>query len=143
MLSRIAKVNSLSLKVLSFSSLLQIGDCKYAEASSKAFALQRYKAVFDGEEADGIDHPIFHLPSVYLPITEPIQTTFNHRNPFIKVNRINIIGATLSSIIGIGNINHSSMESRILHIRQVPYKQNMEEQIYEINEGLPAEPNDS
>lgn len=128
---------------MSFSSLLQIGDCKYAEASSKAFALQRYKSVFDGEEANGIDHPIFHLPSVYLPITESIQTTFNHRNPFIKVNRINIIGATLSSIIGIGNIDHSSMESRILHIRQVPYKQNMEEQLYEINEGLPAKAKES
>lgn len=143
MLSRIAKVNSLSLKVLSFSALLQIGDCSYADASSKAFALQRYKSVFDGEEANCVDYPIFHLPSVYLPITEPVQTTFKQSKPFIKVNQINIVGATLSSIIGIGNIKHASMESRIMHIRQVPYKQNKQGQLYEINEGLPAEPNDS
>ena len=120
MLSRISKVKDVSLKTLSFSSSLRIGDTRYADCSSYVFALQRAKAIFNPKEADNIDYKVFHYPAVFPVLTEPVCMTVRNENPFIKTGSIRIIGASVASIVSIGSVSHIEMLSRIKHVRQLP-----------------------
>jgi spore germination protein PE len=119
MFSRISKVGNLSIKTLIFSSTLQIGDTTYIDANSEVFAVQRQEEFFSGNEGDILPYPIFYSPSVYLPIYEPVRTMFINKNPFIKVNNVNFIGISASSVISVGNAGHARMRSRVKHIRQL------------------------
>lgn len=120
MLSRISKVKDVSLKTLSFSSSLRIGDTRYADCTSYIFALQRAKANFSTKEADNIDYKVFHYPTVFPALNEPVYMTTRNEKPFIKTGSVRIIGASIASIISIGSVSHIEMLSRIKHVRQLP-----------------------
>lgn len=122
MFNRISKVKSLSTKTLSFASNLQIGDCSYIDGTALALAVQKKSDSFSEPEPDFSDYEIFTRP-FYIPrLTEPIVSHFSNPNPFIRVGNIDIIGVSSSAIVGVGNIGHIRMESRIKHIRQIPKK---------------------
>ena len=122
MFTRISKVKSLSAKTVSFSSNLQIGDTAYIDGAAKALAVQKKSDSFSEPEPDFSDYEVFTRP-FYIPrISEPIATTFSNPNPFIRVGNVDIIGISSSAIVGVGNVGHIRMESRIKHIRQIPRK---------------------
>ncbi|MGE7764067.1 spore germination protein GerPE [Peribacillus sp. NPDC096540] len=122
MFSRISKVKSLTSKTLFFSSTMQIGDCSYIDGSSLALAIQEKSDNFQPQEFQFSDYSIFKKP-FYIPrIDEPILPQFSNPNPFIRVGNVHIIGISTSAVVGVGNVGHIRMESRVKHIRKVPGK---------------------
>ncbi|WP_409304605.1 spore germination protein GerPE [Peribacillus sp. SCS-155] len=118
MFSRISRVNRISLKTLVFSSVFQIGDVNMIDGNSNNFALQREEADYSGQEGKNLTDPIFTFTPPQLLIYEPLWMTVNNPHPFISVESLNIIGASASSVIGIGNVRNVRMRSAIKHIRQ-------------------------
>ncbi|WHY98739.1 MULTISPECIES: spore germination protein GerPE [Peribacillus] len=122
MFSRISKVKSLLSDTVSFSSTLQIGDTSYIDGNSQALAIQKRSETFQSVDIHFEDYEIFKRP-FYIPrLTEPVISSFSNPNPFIRVGNINIIGISASSVVGVGNVGHARMESRVKHIREVPKK---------------------
>ncbi|MFF2499688.1 spore germination protein GerPE [Peribacillus sp. NPDC058075] len=120
MFSRISKVKSLLSDTTSFSSTLQIGDTSYIDGNSKALAVQKRSETFQSVDIHFEDYEIFKRP-LYIPrLNEPVIASFSNPNPFIRVGHINIIGISASSVVGVGNVGHARMESRVKHIREVP-----------------------
>lgn len=122
MFSRISKVKSLVSDTTSFSSTLQIGDTSYIDGNSQALAVQKRSETFQSVDIYFEDYEIFKRP-LYIPrLNEPVISSFSNPNPFIRVGHINIIGISASSVVGVGNVGHARMESRVKHIREVPKK---------------------
>jgi spore germination protein PE len=125
MFSRISKVKSIVSDTTSFSSTLQIGDTSYIDGNSQALAVQKRSETFHSVDIHFEDYEIFKRP-FYIPrLNEPVISSFSNPNPFIQVGNINIIGISASSVVGVGNVCHARMESRVKHIREVP-KENEE-----------------
>ncbi|MDM5357586.1 spore germination protein PE [Peribacillus sp. B2I2] len=122
MFSRISKVKSILSDTVSFSSTLQIGDTSYIDGNSLALAIQKKSETFGSVDVHFEDYDIFKKP-FYIPrLNEPVISRFSNPNPFIRVGNINIIGISSSSVVGVGNVGHARMESRVKHIREVPKK---------------------
>ncbi|MBO0999333.1 spore germination protein GerPE [Bacillus sp. SD075] len=120
MFSRISKVKSLLSDTVSFSSTLQIGDTSFIDGNSLALAIQKKSETFHSVDIHFEDFDIFKKP-FYIPrLNEPVISRFSNPNPFIRVGNINIIGISSSSVVGVGNVGHARMESRVKHIREVP-----------------------
>ena len=118
MLQRISNVDKLNVKILSFSSIIQLGDSCITNGFSRALAVQREKEEFYGNEGNFPSYSVFTKPIPLPPITEEISTFTHNANPVIKVKHIDIIGISSSSILHVGNTRHVSMEVRVKHIRQ-------------------------
>ncbi|KWW16904.1 MULTISPECIES: spore germination protein GerPE [Peribacillus] len=122
MFSRISKVKSILSDTVSFCSTMQIGDTSYIDGNALALAVQKKSETFGSVDIQFKDYDIFKRP-IYIPrLYEPVYSTFANSNPFIRVGHINIIGISSSSVVGVGNVGHIRMESRVKHIRQVPKK---------------------
>jgi spore germination protein PE len=122
MFSRISKVKSLLSDTVSFSSTLQIGDTSYIDGNALAIAVQKKSETFHSVDIHFENYDIFKKP-LYIPrLNEPVISSFSNPNPFIRVGNINIIGISSSSVVGVGNVGHARMESRVKHIREVPKK---------------------
>ncbi|WP_454862108.1 spore germination protein GerPE [Peribacillus frigoritolerans] len=125
MFSRISKVKSIFSDTVSFSSAMQIGDTSYIDGNSLALAVQKKSETFHSVDIHFEDYDIFKRP-FYIPrLNEPVISSFSNPNPFIRVGNINIIGVSSSSVVGVGNVGHARMESRVKHIREIP-KENEE-----------------
>lgn len=123
MFSRISKVKSILSDTVSFCSTMQIGDTSYIDGNALALAVQKKSETFGSVDIQFKDYDIFKRP-IYIPrLYEPVYSTFANPNPFIRVGHINIIGISSSSVVGVGNVGHIRMESRVKHIRQVPKKE--------------------
>lgn len=118
MLQRISNVDHLYVMVLSYSSIIQLGDSCILNGFSRAIAVQREAEIFHGNEGNFPSYSVFKKPISFLPVHETVTFLPHNPNPIIKVNKINIIGISNSSILHVGNSKNVSMESRIKHIRQ-------------------------
>jgi spore germination protein PE len=118
MLQRISNVDRLDVLVLSYSSIIQVGDSCIVNAYSRALAVQREKELFFGNEGNFPSYSVFTKPIPFQPITEAISMQTFNQNPIIKVKDLDIIGISSSSILHVGNSRHISMEARVKHIRQ-------------------------
>ena len=119
MFQRVSKVKSVTATSLLFSSTLQIGDCSYIDGKANVMAVHRNMEItlLRGDEFS--DYPIYSKP-IPLPILdEPLQMHIENHCPFIKVDHINIIGATVSAFAGVGNVGHIRMDSRVKNIRKL------------------------
>jgi len=126
MLQRTACVDAIHVKVVSFASTVQLGDSCIINSLSRALAIQREMEQFYGNEGNLSAYGVFTEPIPFQPITEPFTYSRQNLNPLIKVNKIDIIGISSSSLLHVGNSRHVSMEARVKHIRQllpIPRKQ--------------------
>ena len=119
MLQRTSVVELLNVNVVSFSSIIEIGDATYHQALSRALAVQRQKELFYGTEGPYENYPVFVEPIPLPAITENVESHFENLKPIIKVNHINITGVSSASLLQIGNCRHLYAEARIKHIRQL------------------------
>lgn len=118
MLQRISNVDKLKVMILSYSSIIQLGDSCITNGYSRALAVQREAEVFYGNEGNFPSYSVFTKPIPLPPINEQITTFTHNLKPVIKVHDIDIIGISSSSILHVGNTRNVSMEVRIKHIRQ-------------------------
>jgi spore germination protein PE len=131
MLQRTSCVDTINIKTVSFASTVQLGDSCIINGLSRALAVQRETEVFYGKEGNLSPFRVYSEPIPFLPITEPFTYSRQNPNPLIRVNRIDIIGISSSSLLHVGNSGHVSMEARIKHIRQllpIPRKEEEGEQ---------------
>jgi spore germination protein PE len=119
MLQRLSYVDHVNVKIVSFASILQIGDSQIINKLSKALAVQREAEVFYENEGNLSEYRVFNEPISFLPINESISFVRQNINPIIKVNHIDITGISSSSMLNIGSSRHISMEARVKHIRQL------------------------
>jgi spore germination protein PE len=98
---------------------LEIGDSTFTQGFSRAIAVQREAEAFIGNEADFKSYSSFQIPIPFSPITENISMHSQQLNPIIKVQNIDVIGVSASSILQIGSAEHVSMEARVDHIRHL------------------------
>jgi spore germination protein PE len=119
MLQRTSCVDNIDIKIVSFASTVQLGDSCIINGLSRALAVQRETELFYGNEGNLSTYRVFSEPIPFLPITEPFTYSRHNPNPLIKVNKIDIIGISSSSLLHVGNSGHVSMESRVKHIRQL------------------------
>jgi spore germination protein PE len=129
MLQRTSCVDTINIKTASFASTVQLGDSCIINGLSRALAVQRETELFYGNEGNLSPYRVYSEPIPFLPITESFTYSRQNPNPLIKVNRIDIIGISSSSLLHVGNSLHVSMEARIKHIRQLlPIPRGEEEQ---------------
>jgi spore germination protein PE len=119
MLQRTSCVDSIRVNIVSFASILQIGDSCLINGLSRALAVQREAEIFYGYEGSFSAYPVFSEPIPFQPIYEPFSFFPHNENPLIKVKKIEIIGISSSSVLHVGNSRNVSMEARIKHIRQL------------------------
>ncbi|PLR78888.1 spore germination protein GerPE [Bacillus sp. V3-13] len=119
MLQRSSYVKDLKITTVSFSSVIQLGDSKIINGFSRAFAVQREQEIFYSDEGSFSSYPVFNKPITFLPIREQLLKQTSHILPVLKVQKIDILGISASSIIHVGNSQNISLESRIKHIRQL------------------------
>lgn len=119
MLQRTSVVNHIKVETLSFSSILEIGDSTFTQGFSRAIAVQREAEAFFGYEADFRSYSAFQIPIPFSPITENISMYSQQLKPITKVQNIDVIGVSASSILQIGSSKHISMEARVEHIRHL------------------------
>lgn len=126
MLVRTSIVDTLKLNTLSFSSIVEIGDSSYIQGFSRALAVQREKEIFFGNEGNFSSFPSFSKNPRFEAIDENFSMYQEHLHPIIKVKSIDIIGVSAASIVHIGSSNHISMESKVVHLRQLLPKEGIE-----------------
>jgi len=119
MLQRTSYVDKINVKIVSFSSILQIGDSCIINSFNRALAVQRETEIFYGNEGSFSAHSVFYEPIPLPEIYEPFISKTHNPKPLIKVPTIDIIGISSSSILHVGNSRHISMEARVKHIRQL------------------------
>lgn len=119
MLQRTSSVDKINIDTISFSSVFEIGDSSSIQGFSRAIAVQRDAEFFHGREGNYSAYRIFSEPIPLLPIEEDIAIQTTQLNPVIKVQKIDIIGVSASSVIHIGSSRDISMEARVKHIRQL------------------------
>ncbi|MDP4085055.1 MAG: spore germination protein GerPE [Bacillota bacterium] len=121
MLGRTSTINNLKVKIVSFASVVQLGDSCVVNSLNRALAVQREASIFFGNEGNFSSYPVYSEPIPLPPVTE--LSSFTHTthqlNPIIKVNNLNIIGISAATILHVGNSKIVSMEARIKHIRQL------------------------
>ncbi|MED3562123.1 spore germination protein GerPE [Bacillus xiapuensis] len=118
MLQRTSNIDKLNVMVLSYSSIIQLGDSCIINALSRALAVQREAEIFFGNEGNFPAYTVFYKPIPLPPINETVSFLPHNPNPMIKVKHIDIIGISASSILHVGNSRNVSMEARVKHIRQ-------------------------
>ncbi|EDL64048.1 spore germination protein GerPE [Bacillus sp. SG-1] len=116
--NRYSIVNSIKLRTLSFSSVLEIGDSTEITSFQKAFAVQREKEIFFTSEGDFNQYPIYSEPIPVPRSASTVQFLKMDERPIV-VNNIDIIGSSFSSVIHIGQTCDVYMESRVKNVRQL------------------------
>ncbi|MBT2694352.1 spore germination protein GerPE [Bacillus sp. ISL-55] len=120
MLQRISCVDHIKIDAVSFSSILQIGDSEQILALSRALAVQREAEIFFDNEGNFGAFPIFSETIPFQPAVEENLVFSTHNlNPVLKVRNIDILGASSSSVVHLGNSSNIAMEARVKHIRQL------------------------
>lgn len=119
MLQRTSHVNSFLVEIVSFASIVQVGDSSIVNPLSRALAVQRETEIFYANEGNYNNYPVFSEPIPLPPINEDIRFIPHNLHPIINVDKIHIAGISSSSMLHIGSSQHISQETRIKHIRQL------------------------
>lgn len=119
MLQRTSWVDTINVNIVSFASVIQIGDSQIINGLNRALAVQREAEVFYGNEGDFSSYPIFREPIPLPSIDEPFTFLRHNQSPLIKVNKIDIIAVSNSSMLHVGNSRHVYEEVRVMHVRQL------------------------
>jgi spore germination protein PE len=105
--------------VVTFSSVIQLGDSSIVNGLSHALVVQREAEIFYGNEGNLPSFPVITRPIILPSIDERISFRAHNPNPIIKVKKVDIIAISNSSILHVGNNQNVSMEARVKHIRQL------------------------
>lgn len=119
MLQRTSFVDTIKVAAATFASTVQLGDSCIINGFSRALAVQREAEIFYTNEGNFSAYPVFTEAIPFQPITEAYSFLPHHTIPAIKVNHVNIIAISSSSILHVGNSQNISMETRVKHIRHL------------------------
>lgn len=115
--SRYTRVGCITINTAGTASVVQFGDNKQAQLTSRAIAVQRSIPVYDQDEARFAAYSLFtrQLPPIQ---TIPLAEFQHNANAPITIGKIDITAAASASYIRLGCGGPLSAISRIKHIRQ-------------------------
>jgi spore germination protein PE len=113
---RTTNVDCIEVNSLSYSSIFNIGDCKYIDPKVDAIAVQKQGGVKSDAGFTFDQYPIFKSELKFLS-GGPLNQTHTHYHKQITVPYINITAASSSSIIHLGNVDDVCAKTRTKHIR--------------------------
>lgn len=119
MWQRSSCVENISIKLLTFAGVVQLGEVTYIDDYNITLAVQREHELFFGNEAPIELFKNFYKEPEFEPIYENIRMTFQHKNPCIHVNNICLLAVSNSGFLHIGNGDWVNLNSRTVHIRQL------------------------
>lgn len=119
MWQRSSQVESINIKLVTFSGVVQFGEANFINSQKYTLAIQREYELFFGSEAPFEMFQSFYKEPEFEPIYEDIHMTFYHKNPCIHVKKINLTSVSNNGILHIGNGDSICIESKTLHIRQL------------------------
>ncbi|ARK30063.1 spore germination protein GerPE [Halalkalibacter krulwichiae] len=119
MLKRISVVKLIDVQVVTFSSVLEIGDAEEITPRHKALAVQREKELFYGREGNFNQYPLFSREIPKPQMDGSLIITRRNESHFINVNHIDITSISAGSIAQIGSNRLIDAEARVKHIRQL------------------------
>lgn len=114
--SRISCVNTLRIQAVSNSGVCIIGDAFQLAPKSNILAVARQWPIFNSQEGDLSQYPLFHKPIPFQTTTQLLSMQTQHQSP-IRVGNVSVIGVTASSIVQLGSNRSIDMEARVKHIR--------------------------
>lgn len=115
---RTALIKDIKLRALTTSSVVEIGDSSYIRSYARARALQREEEKFFEEEGD-FSAEIFQRPLPQDELMNSVVFESVSLNPIIRVNTIDIIAVSTSSVLHLGNSRSIFLESRVKNIRHL------------------------
>lgn len=108
--------------IVTFGSIIQLGDSSIVNGLSHALVVQREAEIFYGKEGNLPAYPVITKPILLPSIDETISFRAHNLNPIIKVKKVDLTAVSNSSILHVGNSKNISMEARVKHIRELlPY----------------------
>lgn len=116
---RVSLVGGITVHDVTLGSTLLVGDIVHVANRSRALAVQRQEAVYRGDEGSFEKFGVFSRPIPKPIVDEPETITFRNENPFIRVNFVNIISISSSTLAQVGSNRTIDLESRVKHIRQL------------------------
>jgi spore germination protein PE len=116
---RVSLVGGINVHEVTLSSTLLVGDIVHVTNRSRALAVQRQEAVFRGDEGSFEKFGVFSRPIPKPIVDEPETIVYRNEDPFIRVNLVNIISISSSSLTQVGSNRTIDLESRVKHIRQL------------------------
>ncbi|WP_050614269.1 spore germination protein GerPE [Bacillus testis] len=128
MLSRSSHVRQLKIVNIGLSSIMQIGDTSYIDASSQALAVQQDTSYLEDDPDQFENYSVFRYRSPLPVIFEPIHMITNNKCLRINVDLLQVVGMASCSIVHVGNVRHARTATRILNIRRLPPSYNPVEQ---------------
>jgi spore germination protein PE len=128
---RTSVVDCVIVNSVADSGVLQTGDSEKINSYSAALAIQRENTKFGTFDVPLRKYKVFSQP-VLVPVCPSIKIkqTFN-ANPYIRVDKIDILGVSTSALLHIGSVNDMTLQCRLKHIRHFfthPYPENEEEE---------------
>ncbi|GAA3404370.1 spore germination protein GerPE [Paenibacillus hodogayensis] len=122
--TRTSTVWHIHIKEVGLASTCLIGDCIEVKPVSKALAVQRQTSVFSGNEGSYDQFPLFSR-SLAMPEPSPmddVRMDVSTRDPFIRVQAVDIISVSSSSVLQVGSNCAIRSEVRVKHIRQLQHR---------------------
>jgi spore germination protein PE len=117
--SRVSSVRHINIVEVGTTSILEIGDSKQVEPVSFAIAVQRERAIFFENEFSYDDYSIFSREIPQPFINEEMEITTINESSMIKVETVDILNTSSSSVIHLGSSTSINAEARIKHIRHL------------------------
>ncbi|WP_163537106.1 spore germination protein GerPE [Gracilibacillus sp. YIM 98692] len=121
---RTAKVNAIKVTGLSRSSIFHIGDVHTIEPELDALAVQKEGGISSDKGFELEKFPIFQREFIHLSEQDDVIQTTTHHHPFIRTNKMNIMAASASAILQIGNSKQVNAEAKVKHIRIIKEEEN-------------------
>lgn len=119
MWQRLSIVDNFKLGLAVSSSAVNIGDANFIYSTRDNFSVKReYDTFFDFEGNTIQQYKIFSEKPEFEPIYERLSMSTFHANPYIKVNKLSILGVA-SAIAHIGSGDSIKLESRSINISQL------------------------
>jgi len=128
---RTSVVDCVIVNSVADSGVIQTGDSEKINSYSAALAIHRENAKFGTFDVPLSKYKVFSQP-VLVPVCPSIKIkqTFN-ANPYIRVEKVDILGVSTSALLHIGSVNDITLQSRLKHIRHFfthPYPESEEEE---------------
>jgi spore germination protein PE len=117
-MTRTSVVGNLHVLVVVTSSVLQVGDTRYIQASTTAFAVQRERPEFDVNELPLDQFPFFRRPIPQLSPRDNVRMFKRDVGPAITVGAVKVLSVSTDAVLQVGSNKCMELKSKIKHMRQ-------------------------
>jgi spore germination protein PE len=119
MLRHVSIVNQINVISMGIDGVLQIGDSNMIASRNRDILVQREESLYLAQEGSFEKYVMFTDTEITIPTRQTsVRMHVVNTNPFVRVDRVEIISLLSSGIIHIGSTDYVFNNSRILQIRQ-------------------------